>query len=107
MGTGWGIAQKHFCLPASYFIWLKQWVQHSMVEKGQIEQMIQRWDEDKCMFELGGGEGGGAWVNLYEAFTNNEFFSCFQTQLVFLSMKKLLENLFAAILILSNNNSLQ
>lgn len=45
---------------------LKQWVQHSMMEKGQIEQMIQRWDEDKCMFELMGGDSG-AWVNLYEA----------------------------------------
>lgn len=36
-----------------------------MMEKGQIEQMIQRWDEDKCMFELMGGDSG-AWVNLYE-----------------------------------------
>lgn len=45
-------------------------------------------------------------INLYEAFTNNEFFYCFQAQLVFLSMKELVENLFAAILILSNSNSL-
>lgn len=27
------------------------------MEKGQIEQMIQRWGEDKPVFELEGGEG--------------------------------------------------
>lgn len=54
MGAGQSTVQRHFCLPVPYLIWLKQSVQHSMTEKGQIEQMIQRWDEDKNMLELGG-----------------------------------------------------
>lgn len=54
-------------LPAPYLVWLKQWVQHSMMEKGQIEQMIQRWDEDKCMCLL-----RGAWVNFCEVFIRNK-----------------------------------
>lgn len=106
MGAGRDIAKRHFCLPASYFIWLKQWVQHSMMEKGQIEQMIQRWDEDKRMFEVGGGEGVVLEVTFTRLSQIMNFFCCFKTQLVFLSMKEFLENLCSAILIVSNNNSL-
>lgn len=101
MGAGCSIVLRHLHLPAPYLIWLNQSVQHSMMEKGQVEQMIQRWDEDTCMCQL-----GGAWVNFCEVFISNKVLSCFQTWLVFQSMKESLANLSAATLIFSNDSSL-
>lgn len=75
---------------------------------GERADRLNRWfrGEMRTKVCLNWGGGGGAWVNFYEASMNSKLFSCFQTQLVFLSMNDSLANLFAATLTVSNNNSL-